>query len=219
MKLKLLILCFSLILLSGTLSVFGQSRSMIVLNTGLFTEDEFRGVTSTSFMDIPYAYSTAFFLSYRYFIIPHIAIGLSIGTDDVKGHLTYGNPKVTGGYEGTAGNYVRQTYTFAPELFIKYLEEGNKMFYGYIGFGYTYAKLEKAYDVSQYAIAYQNGVRPNPYYLPYYLSAQNPVYVIENHVSTQFTLLGIRTGFKTAWHLEFGYGYKGIINTGLSVKL
>ena len=193
---------------------------MISLSSGIVTFDDYRGVTATSYMDIPYAYSSAVFATYRYFITDHFAIGLSAGLDDVKGNLTYGNPKANGsGMEGTAGTYIRHAYTVAPEFFLKYREKGRTMLYGYCGVGYTLSKVEKAYDPQLYANVYQNGVSPYPAGLPNYLSAQNPLYVNDNHINAQVTALGISIGWEVAWHIEFGFGYKGIINTGLTLKL
>ena len=198
-----------------------KGKSMMTLNAGIVTVDEFRGVTYNSYMDIPSAYSGAIFFSYRYFITNGFAIGVSIGTDDVKGNLTYGNPKFNGtGREGSTGTYIRHTYTIAaPELFLKYAEYGNTTLYGYAGVGFTYSRVEKAYRTELYASAYQNGVNPYPTPTPNYLEQQNPVYINEPHFNGHITALGISIGKKVAWDLEIGFGYKGLINTGLSLKL
>jgi outer membrane protein W len=196
-----------------------KGSSLISLSSGIITIDEFNGVTATSFMDIPSRYSTAAFLTYRYFVTDHIAIGVTAGIDDVEGNLTYGNPNVNGGIDGTAGTYIRHTCTIAPEVFIKYYQRHNAMLYGYAGAGYTLSKVEKAYSPEQYAAFYQNGVNTSSGGLPPYLSAQNPVYINENHFNAQLTAFGIRLGEKVAWDIEIGFGYKGLINTGLSVKL
>ncbi len=188
---------------------------MITLGAGIVTPDEFTGVTSTSYMDVPFAYSGALFLSYRYFLTDHFAIGVSGGIDDVKGNLTYGNPNFNGGQEGTAGTYIRHTTTIAPELFFKYTQHGRVMIYGYVGMGYTRSRVEKAYDPRIYASFYQNGVNTNTT-LPDYLSAVNPLYITQYHINGQVTPFGLRIGEKIAWYMEVGFGYKGLINTGLS---
>jgi len=110
-----------------------KGTSMLLLSSGIVTIDEFSGVTATSYMDIPYKYSTAAFLTYRYFITNRIAIGVAAGIDNVVGNLTEGNPNFNGGLEGTTGTYIRHTYTIAPEVLIKYFERHNAMLYGYAG--------------------------------------------------------------------------------------
>lgn len=193
-----------------------KGKSMISLSEGIVSSDEFNGVTYTSYMDIPYQYSGALFLSYRYFITDYCAIGVSCGIDDVKGNLTMGNPKFNGsGQDGTVGTYIRHTATFAPEMFLKYMHHGRVMIYGYAGIGYTYSRVEKAYNPQIYAGGYQNGV--NAYTtLPDYLSAVNPLYITQYHINGQVTPFGLRVGDKIAWNMEVGFGYKGLINTGLS---
>ncbi len=190
------IISLSLFFSAGAAFATGRGNSIVSISSGIVSIDDFRGVTATSYMDIPYGYSTAVFESYRYFLTNHFAVGLGIGVDEVKGDLTYGNPKANGGVEGTAGTYIRHAYTIAPELFIKYSERGKTMLYGYCGIGYTFSTVEKAYYPEQYAVAYQNGVTPYPAYLPPYLSAQNPLYVNDDHMNFQVTVLGIRVGGK-----------------------
>jgi hypothetical protein len=220
LKAVLLILLVTLFITPGILYAQRSGNSLLSFSAGIVTVDEFKGVTYTSYMDIPFAYSGAAFLSYRYFITDHVAVGLSAGMDDVKGNLTFGNPKFNGtNMEGTAGTYIRHTYTLAPEIFLKYHQNNGVMLYGYCGVGYTFSKVEKAYDPQLYASAYQNGVNPNAGSVPAYLSPTNPYYEIESHLNGQITALGIRIGEKVAWDIEFGFGYKGVINTGLSVKL
>jgi len=196
-----------------------KGSSLLLLSCGMVTVDEFRGVNSTSYMDIPYKYSTAAFLTYRYFITDRIAIGVTAGIDNVVGNLTYGNPNFNGGLDGTAGTYIRNTCTIAPEVFVKYFQRHHALLYGGAGAGFTLAKLEKAYSPVQYATFYQNGVNTASGGLPPYLSTQNPVYANENHFNAQLTAFGVRLGGKIAWNIEIGFGYKGLINTGLSVKL
>jgi len=193
-----------------------KGGSMITLTEGLVTPDELNGVTYTSYMDIPFSFTGALFLSYRYFITDHFAIGLSAGTDNVKGNLTEGNPNFNGGQDGTVGTYIRNTVTVAPELFLKYFQRGRVMIYGYAGMGYTFSRLEKAYNTQIYASGYQNGVNTNTGQPAPYLSVENPVYTNEGHANGQLTPFGLRVGDKLAWCMELGYGYKGLINTGLS---
>jgi hypothetical protein len=193
----------------------GKGMSMVSLSEGIVTSAELNGVTSTSYMDIPTSATGAFFLTYRYFFTNRFAIGVSAGVDNVKGPLTEGNPNVNGGQDGTVGTYIRNSATIAPEFFVKYFRHGRVMIYGYAGIGYTFAKLEKAYNPQVYASSYQNGVNTS-YGLPPYLSSENPVYANQGHINGQFTPFGLRIGNMIAWDLELGFGYKGLINTGLS---
>ena len=43
--------------------------------------------------------------------------------------------------------------------------------------------------------------------------------VNENKIKAHVTLLGIRGGRKIGWYAEAGYGFKGILNAGVSVRL
>jgi hypothetical protein len=40
-----------------------------------------------------------------------------------------------------------------------------------------------------------------------------------SYFAYQFTPLGVRTGQKVAFWAELGYGYKGLLNAGVSIRL
>ena len=86
------------------------------------------------------------------------------------------------------------------------------MFYCKLGGAYTYSRLEKDYDKSLYANTQVN-------YLPEYLSSINPLITNDSHFNGNFTLFGCRIGNRLAATFEFGFGYQGLVNLGLSYKL
>lgn len=188
-----------------------KGNSELFLGVGLVSSNEFYGVTNTSKMGFPYCYSGAWFFTYRFFLTDHIAIGLSGGFDNVKGDVTQGNPKYNGGHDGNIGVYAHNCYTIAPEFFVKYAGWNVIMFYGYMGLGYSTSSITRGYSSDVIARTYQNGVVT--YQLPPLEPDQNfSVYKL------QVTPIGIRAGSTVAAFIEVGYGYKGLVNMGLSLK-
>ncbi len=208
---------FFLFLVNSTFADDGRKHELS-LGVGIITPSEFDGVTSTSYMDIPSSFGTLFF-TYRYHLSNRIAIGLSAGIDNSKGPLTYGPPHSAYYQIASTGTYIRHTQTIAaPELYFKYDETRKYTHYGYISVAYTFSKLEKVINDNLMSSYYYNGVL-GPTGLPPYLPPTNPYYETKSYFNYQITFLGIRHQGRVSWFIEFGYGYKGLIHSGISLTL
>jgi len=127
--------------------------------------------------------------------------------DNENGELSYGNPKFTQtGSEGVSGHYSVHTYTLSGEALFAYKKKDNFMFYGYLGFGATY--FNDVYTLNPYVVG-DPRLPPLP---------GNPYNYSDVHWTAQVTPLGLRFGEEIAGFLEFGFGYKGLICGGISVR-
>lgn len=130
-------------------------------------------------------------LTYRYYFIDKAAIGLAVVNDKIERHyiLTTGK-KITGVY-----NYL--ALTLAPELNYLYINGSGFSLYSLFGFGFSYCQLD-----------YKDDGKGG-------LSDGNTYY----HINAQVTPIGIRLGDNSiGGYVELGYGYKGIVNLGLSTR-
>ena len=214
-KNRFILLYILAVLLPGGPSMAQQKgQSQLNLGYGLVSPEQLYMCTNSAYASIPYAFTGAIFLNYRQFLTDHFAIGFDIGIDNAKGDLTFGR-YVEGGAVGT---YVDNTFTVAaPELYIKYKKGKHSTCYGSANVGFTFSRIEKAYNPTVFSRFYYNGQAAvnKPYDLP----PVNPYYSNDSYINGQLTFLGIRKDGKVAWFIEFGFGYKGLIHSGISLNL
>ena len=180
----------------------------IYAGEGIVTLEELKGWTGpgglSGFVSAPSAISGAAFITYRRFITRRLALGFTAGIDNESGDLSYGNPEQNAtGLEGTTGHYNVHSYTLAAEALFAYIKKGRFMFYGYGGAGATIFKED-------YTLYYGNGT---PVTLP-----SNPYTYSHTYFNCQVSPIGIRFGGNVAGYVEMGFGYKGLICGGLSVR-
>jgi len=186
-----------------------QGNSEIFVSAGYFSYDEFKGLFDAwnSYAD-PFAWpdkqTGAIFVYYQYFVTDNIGIGFAAGYDNQQGTLSTGDERSTGHTPQNIGRYDRRATTFAPEIFYKYYGWKGGMVYGTAGIGYTSLKTYYNYD---------------PGTVSYYGNAYKSYSEDKSHWNAHITYFGIRLGTTIAWNLEFGFGYKGMISTGLSLKI
>jgi hypothetical protein len=159
-------------------------------------------------------YSGTISATFQYFVSKRFSIGISAGYEDIKG--TWLQHVYDGSRTGTdvpIGYFKRALFTIAPEITITYRTALNGQFrmYGAAGVGCSYSNEVDAYSQSYYNGHYINGVN----------TLGTAVEFNNNrlHANVQITGLGMRYGGKLCGHMEIGFGYKGIVSAGLTLKL
>lgn len=171
----------------------------VSLSYGFFSPDQFMSVESTmlndQFDDKRYVrdnFSSMgnIFLTYRHVNRAETVFwGVSLGYGQTKSEIYY-----VGQY---AGELNRTFYTLAFEGQYRYVNKGLIQVYSGLGLGVTYGQETLS------------------------ATAYHPVESSGDilRVAYQLNVAGIRVGEKFAGFAEFGYGYKGIVNFGLSLQL
>ena len=134
------------------------------------------------------------FMGYRYWFSKHFGLGGIFAFD-------YNSVKV---YNGTdpkdqsvqMREINRYYMTFAVEPTFNYVYKPAWQLYGYLGLGGTIVTFADA--------TFNDGTKAIISRLPY--------------VNVHFTPIGMRFGKEFGGFLEFGYGYKGILNAGFSYR-
>jgi len=188
---------------------FAQHHNELYLSAGVVTPDEIsgwegRGGIMKGYISSPTLTTHALFFTYRRTFSKRFSLGITAGIDNETGELSYGNPEETGQVEGTSGYYNVYTYTIAIEGSVTYFKRRYLKLYGCAGIGIT------SYD-DIYTIY------PNPpSWVP--VPPKSPYDYHEQHFNAQITGFGIRMGRTIAGFFEVGFGYKGLISTGISAK-
>lgn len=127
-------------------------------------------------------------LTYRYYYIDRASIGLTVVNDKIEHEYSLSPNKITGIY-----NYL--AITIAPELNYLYINATGISLYSLVGFSYTYSK-----------VVYKDDGKGG-------LSDENIFY----HKNVQITPIGVRLGDNSIGaYVELGFGYKGLLNIGIS---
>jgi len=143
------------------------------------------------------AKSGDFFLSYSYCLSRRLAIGLTAGTEFVSfGHYANYDPPGAG---ELMGSFKASVTTAAFELKPIYYNGRLMQLYGFFGLGARY-----------YAEKLVSGENNTPGKTDDFPSL---------FINTQWTPIGFHIGKTLSGFLEFGIGYKGLINAGISYKL
>ena len=140
------------------------------------------------------SHSGIYFVTYRYYVDNSFSIGLAVGNQNIQGSVNdnqnYGQP---------ISNFNLRNTTLAPEIKWDYINR--KYFRMFLLFGagvaiYNYAGFSNPNHLYAYGIQ-KNGINPN----------------------FQLTPLAFSVGGRFSWSTEFGFGYKGMLNTGFSYRI
>jgi len=197
---KLAILLVLMLSISGLNAQFASyDRNDIMVTYGFFSPDQFMNVESTmldeQFEDKRYVrdnFSSMgnIFLSYRHINRAEtLFLGFSLGYSKNKSEIYY-----VGQF---AGDLERTFYTLAFEANYRYVNKGLIQVYSGAGIGVTYGQETLSATAFHPQESSGNLMR----------------------LAYQFNVVGVRIGKRIAGVAEFGYGYKGIVNLGLSVQL
>lgn len=96
------------------------------------------------------------------------------------------------------GELSRTFFTLAIEAQYRYQNMNNVQLYSGVGLGYAFGKETLTPTLESGGLVGKGTV---------------------NHIAWQINAIGIRIGNTIAGFAEFGYGYKGIINIGVSMQL
>ena len=193
---KYIIIISLLLVFSAT--IFAQDKKHeIVLGYGVMTnyaiEEVLKNITVTivtlGLYDTEYESGTGAFLL-GYRYFP--SEKFSIGIDVAYTKI---NDVVKSHDTVVVGNIERHFYTLAPYAVYNYIKKEKFRLYSGIGLGYAFGK---------------DNYKPN-----------NGAEENENfgRIAYQLNAIGVRFGTKVGGYVEFGYGYKGMLNFGVSVKL
>jgi len=96
------------------------------------------------------------------------------------------------------GELNRSFYTLAIECEYRYVNQGPIQVYSGVGLGFTYATEEFAPAAESTLTGKTDNI---------------------SNIAYQINAVGVRLGKKYGGFIEFGYGYKGLINAGFSLQL
>lgn len=169
------------------------------ISYGLFEPDQFMNVESAmlndQFEDLRYLrdnFSSIgnIFISYsKLNRAENIFWGVTVGYGSNKSEIYY-----LGQY---TGDLKRQFFTGAANMQYRYVNRGLIQVYSGLGLGLTF--VQESLSATAVHPEKTNGVIIRPAY--------------------QLNVAGARVGNKVAGFVEFGYGYNGIVNFGLSIQL
>ena len=149
-------------------------------------------------------------ISYKYKLTNKIYLGLTGTIEQENGDWL--DNEIPGGnvfnlQTTVKGAFVRTCYTLGLDFRYDYIVSGMFRQYVVAGVGATYEFETDQYNPAFYELGYWNGV--NTY---------GPMRRISNHAhpNAYIAPLGWSIGRKLNYFLEIGFGYRGIINTGLS---
>ncbi|MCD6013289.1 MAG: hypothetical protein K0Q79_3151 [Flavipsychrobacter sp.] len=158
-------------------------------------------------------YSGIISLSYQHYISKRFSIGITFAYENYKGSWLGWVPGGRTGHDVGIGTYKRHLFTVAPEATFTYRTKYNGVFrmYGGLGIGISYSNEVDTYSEEYYNSKYVNGKNT----LGAAMELDNNKY----HINGQITGLGMRWGKRLCAQLELGFGYKGVVSTGLTLKL
>jgi hypothetical protein len=144
----------------------------------------------------PSKFAFTYSASYSHYLRPFVSIGLVISYFTDQGTNKYQNSLITSS-DSILGNYKRQTFIIAPQAsFPYYIQHGFKM-YARVSVGLRFSYEDYNYNS-----------------IAHYPSSDHQQFL----PVTQITPLGFRFGTFAGSFIEFGWGYKGMINLGLFCK-
>lgn len=186
-----------LLLATFNLSNAQDNKHDLSLSYGVVTTDQvidiFESVLTAVFSFGNYTktnldYTGAKFFTYKYGATEHLKAGATFGVDGVRGDLLNAN---TNEY---FGSFSTNHYTLALEADLRYINTRWFEMYSGAGLGYTFTR-EFGEDINGDSDAYNS-----------------------RHVNFQLNLAGMRFGNAFGGFVEAGFGYKGILNFGLSYR-
>jgi len=150
-------------------------------------------------------------LAYKLKFSPKCSIGVTETIEQQEGNWL-DNETPNGVFDlqtATKGSFVRTCFTTSLDFLFDYKATDLYKFYLTTGLGFTYELETDQYNPDFYAQGYYNGVNT---YGP--MRQQNN----RMHPNLYFSPLGLSVGRQLNYFLELGFGYKGVVNTGLSYK-
>ena len=209
---------FPLFLILNTNKLYGRGEQYLALSIGTVSSNQMHdlGGPLSGLMSFPYSISDALYGTYKRHFSDRNMFGCSFGIDNITGNTSYGNPK-DGPFSGklniyyNTGVYKRKSYTIGFEYTHIYHKFQKHYTYAYIAAGLTYG-------IANYHF-YQGIAFADMFYGPNGFVPSNPYTQHYNYFNGQITPIAISWGNDLAFFMEFGFGYKGIMNLGLSYKL
>lgn len=189
----------SILLLAAFLQpLIGQDKKHdLSLSYGIVTTDQvvdiFETILTAAFSFGNYTktnleYTGAKFITYKYGVNKRLKAGATFGIDGVKGDLLNANT------EEIFGTFSTNHYTIAAEADLRYINTNWFEMYSGLGLGYTFTRQ---YGEDNTGVSDITNSR---------------------HVAFQLNLAGFRFGKNFGAYMETGFGYKGILNFGLSYR-
>lgn len=156
-------------------------------------------------------YSGAYHINFRYFLSEMVSLGLTIAYESESGdwQANY-NPDHFAYRKQIIGTFKKTEYTFSPEMSVYYIARKKTKIYCTFGFGLT-ERIENDEYSQQYIY---NGTHYPSIATDYPPGSNNKL-----QGNIYLSPFGISVGGKISWFAEIGIGYKGVLNTGLSMKL
>jgi hypothetical protein len=196
-----------------------DSKNSLTLSWGAISSDFiFAGNIAEIFGGDKNSYSNnkycgTFCLTWKYLFSKRCSIGITAVYENMKGSWFENTTGYQYGGDIFVGSFKRNLFTIGPEVAFIYrtTHSGLMKIYGAVGFGYTFYNEVDTYNLDYYYSKYKNGVNT----LGKSIEKENNA----NHFNGQITGLGIRYGSQLAFNLELGFGYKGIVNAGLTLNL
>ena len=190
-------LCSVLLLLLSFKGISQCPNSMHMLDIaasyGTISPDQVSLGTQTDHKKIN-AISGATFISIRYFLYAYLSLGFTGGTISEQGQ--YSQSYSTSVIKST---YTQKVTTIAPEIY----------------YVYTYKKYFEAYTLLGAGVAFTTvttTTRATPY------TPESSATSAYDGWKMQYTPIGIRVGGHLSAFAELGFGYKGLLNAGVSYK-
>lgn len=137
------------------------------------------------------------FLTYRYFLKNKLALGFTVGNQNIQGYMNSSGGSNPGTF---VSNYSMRNTTVACEFVFEYINRRLFRFYMLAGIGASF------YNYSGYS---------NPYDL--YVSGMNSVSGVR--LNCQYDPLGFQIGGRFSYFMELGLGYKGLFNNGFTYRI
>ena len=132
------------------------------------------------------------FVSYEFYPLKWMSTGVGFGLDYSHGDLI---DKDNGDEEGVVvGNFKRSAYSIVYEHAFRYINKPVFQMYSGFAIGYTIKNIN------------------------YEMNTGEKESSDANHMAFQFNAVGFRFGKQIGGFFEFGYGYKGIFNGGISAR-
>lgn len=138
--------------------------------------------------------SGATFVSVRYFLYAYLSLGFTGGSISEQGQYSTSYSATT-----IKSTYTQTSTTIAPELY----------------YVYTYKRYFEAYTLLGAGVAFTKvttTTRATPY------TPESTAATAYEGVKMQYTPIGIRVGGHLSAFAELGFGYKGLLNAGVSWK-
>jgi hypothetical protein len=156
-------------------------------------------------------YAGTYSFDYRYQVNNRFSIGIGAAYERER---VFVNSSSNGAITENSGTYKRQVLTVAPELIVQYpMEDERKVsVYGYLGIGVSFLNELDTYSQAYYGTGhYINGVNQ--------LGNSREFANDKTEVAFQLCPIGLSAGGRIFGYAELGFGYKGIFNCGVGIKL